>query len=137
MQIESKDLYKEVAEKNSVNLELIKSIGDTVFLEMNRLIKNPPNLILDLRGLGRRFVRKKKSESVLRNLKLDIVDPANKRSKEELQSEIEMLEGLLIKYEVFLEKKRKTKELRYAFETPLQSSVQKEEIQEASKDHTG
>jgi hypothetical protein len=135
MQIESKQLYKQVAEKHNVDLELIQNLGNMAFQEMNKLTKNPPNLILGIRGLGIRFVRKKKSINVLRNLKLDLIDPNNKRDKEEVQKDIEIIEGLLARYEVFLNKKKEYKLLRNAFKPPLESNIQQEEIQTTSQDN--
>lgn len=136
MQIESSTFYKAAAKNNSIDLDLIKNIGDSVFLEMNRLTKNPPNLILDLRGLARRFVRREKTEHVLRNLKITIADPNDFKDKEELAREIIMLEGIIDKYKDFSQKKKEKRSLRYAPKSFMESSIQQKEVQEASKDNS-
>lgn len=141
MQIESKELYNIVAKKELLDPYLVKSIGDVVFKKMNRLTSDPPNLVLNLRGLGRRFIRRKKTLDLIAGLKYIIREieegKRNRLPKEALIKDLEFMENLMKKYERYMEKKKEYKKIRYASEPSLEPIVQQREIQETGSDNIG
>lgn len=141
MQIESKELYNIVAKKESLDPYLVKSIGDVVFKKMNRLTSDPPNLVLNLRGLGRRFIRRKKTLDLIAGLKYIIKEieegKRNRLPKEVLIKDLEFMENLMKRYERYMEKKKEYKKIRYASDSSLEPTVQQREIQETGSDNIG
>lgn len=86
-QAEIKDIYKRVEE---FDFDLVKDIGDFLFLKWKKWHKYPDNLILRVRGLGDNYLRKKKNSNLLRKYletDLDYTDPDNNVFENERQEE--------------------------------------------------
>lgn len=142
MQLESKDFYKLVTEKYGIPVELVKSIGDCVFRELADLQKDPPNLILDVRKLGRRFVRKKKVYERLEKSLYDRQDIANgtmrfPKDKEEVDKEIAILIRLQQWYEYYLEDKAHRKTLRREYSSSAQPDTTPQTLRTAGPNNPG
>lgn len=142
MQLESKDFYKIAAERNGHSFDLIKSIGDAVFRSMSDLQRDPPNLILNIRGLGRRFVRKTKLNEKLDKMEIDYRNIYNGvplkfgRTKEDVDTDRIILDRLSDLYISFLDKKSRIKIIRRENpQTPTQPDLSPQPVREAGPDH--
>lgn len=144
MQLESKHIYQATAEQWNLDPDLVKSVGDAVFRELSELQRNPPDLILHVRGLGRRFVRRSKLIDKIEKLLLDKRCLAEGkqlkygRTSEHVEQEEKMLFGLRERYEAYLDEKYRMKEVRQNYtknhenpETPVQSPVPEEPVRKA------
>lgn len=142
MQLESKDFYKLVTEKHGIPFDLVKSIGDCVFRELSDLQKDPPNLILNVRKLGRRFARKKKVYERLSKATLDHRDFLNgsqrfPRDKADIDQEIRVLTRLQTWYESYLEEKTRKKTLRREYSSSNQPDTTSQTLSTPGPDNPG
>lgn len=133
MQTESKHIYQNVAQKENIPLELVKSIGDAVFRSLSELQRNPPNLILNVKGLGRRFVRKSKVEETLFRLELRQQDLAAGIAPkfvnlEDIHADRKVLHRLMMLYGNYLTEKQEVKTLKDEYPTIVQSDPEKEKL---------
>ena len=117
MQADIKTICKKLSKEKNLDYDLLKAVGDTVFKHTGEVLKNPPNLIINLRGIGRWYLRKQQMER-----KIEYLEDYYKYSTGVLPEPIgkywenkelkEKLESLLPKYQEYLEGKKKNLELR-------------------------
>lgn len=116
MQLESKDFYKLTSERTGISGELVKSIGDIVFKTLSDMQRDSPDLILNVEHLGRRFARKAKileKRNKLDYERTDIARGVSRVTLEQVDADQVILDRLLSRYELFLERKRYFQNLRY------------------------
>src|ERR1700760_1253195 len=144
MQFESKDIYRLTAEVWGLSPDLVKSIGDSGFKELSDLQRNAPDLILNVRHLGRRFCRKTKLIEKLDKLEMDYRDLNDGRSlaygrtKEDVDQDYTILDRLRERYKLFLDAKYIIKSLRLDYEnlqTCPQSDLPSQPVREAGPDN--
>lgn len=140
MLLESKDIYNGVAADNDLRKDLIESIGNTILKHFAELQRRPPDLILELQFIGRRFIRKKELEEQISRLNWEI---AYLRGKDkdwnvnEQLDELDILIRLHLRYEEFLADKREVKRKQYEFYASLGLAVPSLEIYKAGQDNPG
>lgn len=141
MQVEGQHIYKNVAVGNRLSQELVKSVGDCIFQSFNELQKDPPNLILNLRGIGRRFVRRKKIHDridTLIRMREGIVSGLHYRKEmKEIDDEIKHLRTILDWYDEFTEKSKYIKTLRNDYPTPVEPPIQAKNVHQAGNSYPG
>lgn len=141
MQLESQHIYKGVASRHNLKAELVKSIGDAVFQSFSDLQRDPPNLILDLKGIGRRFLRRKKIndriDTLIRMREGIVAGRHYRKEVKEIEDEIKHLRILLDWYDEFTAKRNYIKTLRHEYPSPLESAVQPEGVHPAGDGDQG
>ena len=95
----------------------MQAVGDTVFKYTGEVLKNPPNLIINLKGVGKWYLRKQQMER-----KIEYLEDYYKYSTGVLPEPLgkywenkelkEKLESLLPIYEKYLKEKKEMFELR-------------------------
>lgn len=65
MQSDYKQIYKELAEENSIPEQLYKDIGNFIFQETYNMLRSPTSLIIKLKGLGNWHLRKKRMDIIV------------------------------------------------------------------------
>lgn len=140
MQLESKHIYKNVAATKGLPEDLVKSIGDAVFQSLYALQRDPPNLILVLKGLGRRFLRKKKTQERLYYLERErerVVADEGYKTLKEVDDEAIMLRRAMDWYDEFSAMRKHIKTLRDEYPTSVEPSGPPKEVQQAGGDNSG
>jgi len=139
MLLEGKDIYDAVGTENGLSSDLVTSIGNAVFRSFADLQRNPPDVILDLQGIGRRFLRKKLLEEQIAKVNWQIAYLRGKDKdwdvNEELD-ELEILTRLYLRYEEFLDAKKEIKRKQYEFYASMGLAVPSLEIYKTSTDNT-
>lgn len=126
--------------QSQLKLDLVKSIGDAVFQSFGELQRDPPNLILGLRGIGRRFVRRKKIHDWLIKLERTreaIVAGDCRKDLKQTDEEAIKLRRILDWYDEFTAKRLRIKTLRNEYPTPVEAPVQQKEVLQAGKNDPG
>lgn len=62
MQADIKTIAKKLSKEKKMDYDLLKAVGDTVFKYTGEVLKNPPNLIINLKGVGKWYLRKQQME---------------------------------------------------------------------------
>lgn len=141
MQLESKDIYNLTSRDYTLDFDLVKSVGDAVFKSLSDLQRDPPNLILDVRGLGRRFVRYKKTLEKYDKHLFDVRDlhagTLRFRTPEDVQESDKLYTKILALYEKYLAEKQRIKTIRREIEALTQPAVQTQQLSEPSEDNQG
>jgi|694.fasta_scaffold00342_17 hypothetical protein len=117
MQADIKTICKKLSKEKNIDYNLLKAVGDTVFKETKKVLNNPPNLIINLKGLGRWYLRKQQMERKIEYLedyyKYEsgvLPEPLGKYwENKEVK---EKLEALLPVYEKYLNRKQEVRDLR-------------------------
>lgn len=117
MQADIKTIAKKLSKETEYSYDLLKAVGDTVFKYTGEVLKNPPNLIVNLRGIGKWYLRKQQMERKIEYLEDYykyssgvLPDPLGKYwENKELKGN---LESLLPVYEDYLFKKDQLRKLR-------------------------
>lgn len=117
MQADIKTITKKLSKEKGIDYDLLKAVGDTVFKYTGEVLKNPPNLIIYLKGIGKWYLRKQQMERKIEYLEDYykystgvLPDPLGKYwENKELK---EKLESLLPIYNNYLEEKKQMFELR-------------------------
>lgn len=109
MQNKLSDINKKVALKHELDEELLNSISNTVFKEFSYKLNNPKNLIIYIKGLGKFYARKKKTEDGVRKTKYVLDNPKGFINIDTLNHNLNSMEFLLNTYEEFLEYKNQFK----------------------------
>lgn len=138
MLLESKDIYNGVAAENDLKRDLIESIGNTIFKQFAELQRKPPDLILDLQFIGRRFIRKKELEEQISRLNWEIAYLRGKDKDWDVNEQLDELEILIrlhLRYEEFLADKREVKRKQYEFYASLGLAVPSLEVYKAGQDN--
>ena len=117
MQADIKTIAKKLSKEKKMDYDLIKAVGDTVFKYTGEVLKNPPNLIINLKGVGKWYLRKQQMER-----KIEYLEDYYKYSTGVLPEPLgkywenkelkEKLESLLPIYEEYLKEKKEMLELR-------------------------
>lgn len=117
MQADIKTVSKKLSKEKGIDYDLLKAIGDTVFKYTGEVLKNPPNLIINLKGFGKWYLRKQQMER-----KIEYLEDYYKYSTGVLPEPLgkywenkelkEKLENLLPVYEQYLKEKKDMFELR-------------------------
>lgn len=117
MQADIKTIAKKLSKEKKMSYDLIKAVGDTVFKYTGEILKNPPNLIINLKGVGKWYLRKQQMER-----KIEYLEDYYKYSTGVLPEPLgkywenkelkEKLESLLPIYEKYLKEKKEMFELR-------------------------
>lgn len=119
-----KSIYKKVAEKNSLPLEMIDSIGTTVFQTLRSILNDPKELAYELPELGTFNVRFKAYDSYYKyvlqqiaegneNFITRFVDDPEKLAK---------LENICSKMEEYRNDKKETRQKRNEYDNTIESS---------------
>lgn len=140
MLLESKDIYTAVAAENTLKRDLIESVGNTIFKHFAELQRKPPDLILDLQFIGRRFIRKKELEEQISWLNWEIAHLRGKDKDWDVNEQLDELEILIrlhLRYEEFLADKREVKRKQYEFYASLGLAVPSLEVYKAGPDNPG
>lgn len=126
MQLEGKHIYKLVHQKNDIPEDLVKSIGDCIFKNLNKLQSNPPNLIINIEGLGRRYLRRAKIEDRLRLMELFRKQDEQTKHPDHIAvmraDEITMKRISAI-YKLYIEKRERIKTIRNEFTASNKPSI--------------
>jgi hypothetical protein len=140
MQIELKNIYKNLSKNTNISEDLLSAIGSSVFRETLDTIKSPPNLILRLKGVGRWFLRKQQMERKIEYLEEyykystgEIPDPIgkyweNKELKDKLESLLLVYDNYIIEKKVLRDKR---KELGFITEIDDIKSLTQDEEEES------
>lgn len=117
MQADIKTIAKKLSKEKKMDYDLLKAVGDTVFKYTGEVLKNPPNLIINLKGVGKWYLRKQQMER-----KIEYLEDYYKYSTGVLPEPLgkywenkelkEKLESLLPIYEKYLKEKKEMFELR-------------------------
>lgn len=117
MQADIKTIAKKLSKEKKMDYDLLKAVGDTVFKYTGEILKNPPNLIINLKGVGKWYLRKQQMER-----KIEYLEDYYKYSTGVLPEPLgkywenkelkEKLESLLPVYEKYLKEKKSMFELR-------------------------
>lgn len=143
MQAELKHIYSKLSKEKNISEDLLKAIGSSVFRETLDTIKNPPNLILKLKGIGRWFLRNGQMQR-----KIEYLEDYYKYSSGVLPEPLgkywenkelkEKLESLLVVYQEYLNEKnalrQKRRELGYITEVEDRKDFYKDEEETESLD---
>lgn len=108
-------IYNEVALENELDLNIVKSIGDTCFQNLLKNFKKPPSLILKMRGLGYFYMRKNKLNEFVNRL-----DNSEERYKKE--------EFLIYETPVFIEHRKELKKVLLDRQVEYQKFIEKKQI---------
>lgn len=126
MQSNHLQLYKLTAEREGKSEQIYKDIGNTVFQELNGMLRRPKSLIIKLKGVGHWFLRKSRMEIVLEhypiegNKKPDELSPQASIFKYENKEEIQnIFKERLKDYEVFLKIKKEIRLKRNETQRPI------------------
>ena len=117
MQADIKSICKKLSKEKGIDYDLLKAVGDTVFKYTGDVLKNPPNLIIYLKGIGRWYLRKQQMERKIEYLEDYykystgiLPEPLGKYwENKELK---EKLESLLPVYQTYLSEKQQLRDLR-------------------------
>lgn len=101
MQNKLSDINKKVAEKHGLDEELLNSISTSVFREFSYKLNNPTNLIVYIKGLGKFYARKKKTEDGIRRTQYVIDNPKGFNNPDTLKHNLQSMKFLVSKYEEF------------------------------------
>lgn len=117
MQADLNKICNKISKEKDIDLDLLKAISNSVFKELASVQKNPPNLILNLKGIGRWFLRKQQMER-----KIEYLEEYYKYSTGEIPVPIgkywenkelkESLERLLLIYDDYLLEKKEIRDMR-------------------------
>lgn len=117
MQADIKTIAKKLSKEKGIDYDLLKAVGDTVFKYTGEVLKKPPNLIINLKGIGKWYLRKQQMER-----KIEYLEDYYKYSTGVLPEPLgkywenkelkEKLESLLPVYENYLKDKKEMVELR-------------------------
>lgn len=117
MQADIKSICKKISEDKDISYDLIKAVGDSFFKYTGNILKNPPNLIINLKGIGKWYLRKQQMERKIEYLE-DFYKFSENIYSEDFGKYIEnkelkeKLESLLPLYEQYLKEKKEMFELR-------------------------
>jgi|688.fasta_scaffold477975_3 hypothetical protein len=109
MQLKLVDIIDKVSEKYSLDKEVLQSISNSIFQETANKIKHPESLIIYLKGLGKIYARKKKTEEGIKKIDYLLTNPRPNLSIENLERNKESMIFLLSKYEEFIKDKNQHK----------------------------
>lgn len=126
MQTEPKHLYKMAAQESGIPEDELKAVGTKVFLETSEILKRPPHLIINVQGLGRWILRRKRI-----NFFIEVMDNQPEENKilmsENRQEILECFRERTKEYDLFVEKRAEVRKLRDATQ----------ELIETGKDNPG
>lgn len=140
MQLESHHIYKGVSDKHNLPVDLVKSLGDCVFQSLSDLQRDPPNLILVIRGVGRRFIRKKKVQEKIAKLEISkdfIIAGVNRGTVTEVDNELKILRSVLDWYDEFTAERKYVKTLRDEYPTPVEPDIPPGQVQATRPHYSG
>lgn len=140
MQLESHHIYKGVSDKHNLPVDLVKSLGDCVFQSLSELQRDPPNLILVIRGIGRRFIRKKKVQEKIAKLEISkdfIIAGANRGTVTEVDNELKILRSVMDWYDEFTAERKYVKTLRDEYPTPVEPGLPSGQVPETGAHYSG
>lgn len=115
MQKKGDYVYKETAKQTGKSLDLVKSVGDSVFSELNQLFKDPLNLIHRTDGLGDFYLRSeryKKEYTQLEAISPEQLTPEQIQRRDYLKTRVEYLDS---QYDLYREEKRELVIIRDKF----------------------
>lgn len=91
----------------------LRAVGTKVFLETSELLKRPPHLIINVQGLGRWILRRKRI-----NFFIEVMDNQPEENKilmsENRQEILECFRERTKEYDLFIEKRDEVRKLRNA-----------------------
>ena len=119
MQLTNKEIYLKVADSNNIPVEKVKLVGDFIFEEISKRIKDPQSLILKIKSIGYFYLSKKKTIRFLEKIKRE--DPNNLKL-------ILTLEQRLKDYEKYILKKTETKKIRNENSKLIEPPLQEEDV---------
>lgn len=102
MQKNIKDIVEQVSLKEDLDKEVLQSIANSVFLELNNKIKRPTSLIIYIKDIGKLYARKKKSIDGLAKIEEFLKMPKPIFPTDALIERKSSLEFLLKEYDQFL-----------------------------------
>lgn len=109
MQLKQSDVVNKVALKHDLDSELLQSISNSVFKDVAYKLKNPTNLIIYIKGLGKIYARRKKAKDGILKINHILNSPKPYLNVESYTKYKESLMFLLDKYEDFDKLKNKFK----------------------------
>lgn len=115
MIIGSKDIYEEVAIENNIDVELVNSIGSTVFQQLRTLLNDPEELAYELPKIGTFIMRFKRFEKYFNNFQNHLNNKSPEAIKKYENNIIlyEKNKKLIEKMKKYREDKQLKRKLRY------------------------
>ncbi len=121
MQKTCNDIYSQVAQKYSLDTDMVKFVGDSVFAEVNIKLRKPSSLIIKIRHLGSFFMRRN-------NLLKYVARNEVKELEEQIRYDLELFKERVREYEKYIEKRDKLRKKRYETQEIIQPLVQEEDF---------
>ena len=117
MQISIKQVYKDVAAKNNISLELIELVGDAVMEEINIWQRKPTSLILDVQCFGRFYGRHQKALSLFETAEELLNNPESViiGNRDRLIEKKNNFKFILDEYEKYFKAKNLIQEKKYEY----------------------
>lgn len=109
MQLKLTDIVNKVAEKHSLDKEVLQSISNSVFQVTAEKIKHPKNLIIYIKGLGKMYARRKKTIDGIKKIDYLLDNPRPNLTIENLIRNRQSMNFLLDKYLEFEKDKKQVK----------------------------
>lgn len=122
MQTDNKELYRLAALKTGKSEETYKEIGNLVFSELSKKMKNPESLILKVKGVGSWHLRRSRIEYFVENY-IPKDEGAPILLRDENRKEIfEAFKKRIEDYKKFIELRNEIRTIRYARQKLIETS---------------
>lgn len=102
MQLKLTDIIEKTSKKHDLDRELLQSISNSVFQSTANSLKNPSNLIVYIKGLGKMYARKKKTEEGIKKIDYLLANPRPNINLDNLARNRKAMTFLLEKYKDFI-----------------------------------
>lgn len=122
MQITLNSIYEELAKERNQEYALIKNVGDTVFKSLLKNFKEPPTIILKVKGIGQFYLRHQRLINDLESRRDFYYNEENEKAievkKENLEDFLERKRKYknfvdrLTDYATYIERKKEIREIR-------------------------
>ena len=115
MQTRINTIYERASEKNDLDYDLVKNIGDSIFMEWQKAMKDPPSVVIKVRGFGYFFLRKRVMQQEMEKIEGRFDGSKTPYPIESLESRWNFLNKLKLRweeYKTYLESKDKIRKER-------------------------